>query len=116
MNEEEKSVVVAQAPPKKNETTPIWDLVIKDIQERDANGLKKYGTRLQAFNGRNALIDSYQEVLDLIVYFRQSVEERDVMVDFLKKVSKLTEGSDGQTINDLSFEAYTLLRNLGEIR
>lgn len=116
VKEEDKSVVIAQAPPKKNENTPIWDLVIKDIQERDGNGLKKYGVRLQSFNGRNALIDSYQEVLDLIVYFRQSIEEREVMVDFLKKVSKLSESSDGQSINDVSFEAYSLLKNLGEIR
>lgn len=55
----------------------IWDLVIADMKERDESGSKKYGTRLRAFNGRNALIDAYQEALDLAVYIRQEIEERD---------------------------------------
>jgi hypothetical protein len=31
---------------------------------------------LQAHNGRNALIDAYQEALDLVVYLRQAIEEQ----------------------------------------
>lgn len=55
----------------------IWDLVIEDMTERDANGYRKYGKRLTAFNGRDALIDAYQEALDLAVYLRQAIFERD---------------------------------------
>lgn len=58
-----------------NEHPAIWDLVIKDIHDRDKFGTKKYGTRLQPYNGRNALIDAYQEALDLVVYLRQLIEE-----------------------------------------
>lgn len=54
----------------------IWDLVIKDMQERDRAGEAKYGTRLQADNGRDPLIDAYQEALDLAVYLRQEIERR----------------------------------------
>ncbi len=53
----------------------IWDLVIKDMRQRDAIGVKRYGTRLEPFNGRNALVDAYQEVLDLAVYLRQKIYE-----------------------------------------
>jgi len=53
----------------------IWDLVIKDMIERDSMGTEKYGTRLQPFNGRGALVDAYQEVLDLAVYLRQKIYE-----------------------------------------
>jgi hypothetical protein len=47
------------------------------MKERDQAGLAKYGTRLQPFNGRDALVDAYQEALDLVVYLRQRIAERD---------------------------------------
>lgn len=50
-------------------------LVIEDLLERKAFGEAKYGTILQAFNGRDALMDAYQEVLDLVVYLKQHAEE-----------------------------------------
>jgi hypothetical protein len=62
--------------PKPNQSKSVWDLVIEDMQARDEFGRKKYGTPLQAGNGRDALVDAYQEVLDLCVYLRQAIEER----------------------------------------
>ena len=53
----------------------IWGLVIADMRDKDKNGFLKYGTRLQGFNGRSALRDAYQEVLDLAVYLRQKIWE-----------------------------------------
>jgi hypothetical protein len=61
----------------KSKSPYIWDLVNDDIKERDIIGAKKYGTRLQAFNGRDVLRDAYQEALDLVVYLRQALYERD---------------------------------------
>ena len=58
-----------------NNNVAIWDLVKQDIEERNQAGIQKYGTPLQAFNGRNPLIDAYQEALDLVVYLRQAIEE-----------------------------------------
>ncbi len=51
--------------------------VIKDLQERSATGEKKYGTRLQTFNGRKALVDLYQELLDACQYIKQELLERE---------------------------------------
>lgn len=59
-----------------NERPAVWSLVIADMQARDKEGLRKYGTRLQPFNGRDALVDLYQELLDACVYIRQEIEER----------------------------------------
>jgi hypothetical protein len=62
-----------------NERPAVWDLVIADMRSRDAFGRNHYGTPLQAFNGRNPLVDAYQEALDQSVYLRQAIEERKAM-------------------------------------
>lgn len=64
-----------EPPPKSNDSRPIWELVVEDMKERDHVGRKKYGTPLQAGNGRAPMIDAYQEALDLCVYLRQAIEE-----------------------------------------
>ncbi len=95
-----------QPPPKPTERTPAWELVIKDIEtlrrppsergaitvlgdgyddivladmrERDRLGRERYGVALQAGNGRNHLVDAYQELLDYIVYLRAWLDEHGV--------------------------------------
>lgn len=59
-----------------------FDLVIADIEERKKLGLAKYGTLLQAFNGRDALVDAYQEAIDLVQYLRQALEEGQPMMTY----------------------------------
>lgn len=66
-----------QPQPTPNSHPAVWDLVMEDIKERDATGVAKYNTRLQPFNGRDVLKDAYQEALDLVVYLRQAIYERD---------------------------------------
>lgn len=65
-----------EPPPIPNESIPVWNLVIKDMQERDQVGRERYGTPLQTNNGRDHLVDAYQEALDLVVYLRAEIEER----------------------------------------
>ncbi len=65
-----------QPPPKPTAGAAIWDLVMADMAARDRTGRERYGTPLQANNGRDALVDAYQEALDLVVYLRQAIEER----------------------------------------
>jgi hypothetical protein len=73
-----KLIKPQKAPKKNNKVLPaIWDLVIDDMKSRDKEGFKKYDARLQAFNGRDVLVDAYQEALDLCVYLRQAIYERD---------------------------------------
>lgn len=66
-----------QPDPTPNDLPAVWELVVKDMQERDAVGARRYGTRLQPHNGRDALRDAYEEALDLAVYIRQAIYERD---------------------------------------
>ena len=53
----------------------VVDLVANDLRIRAEAGKKKYGTYLRTENGRSALIDAYQEALDLCMYLRQRIEE-----------------------------------------
>ena len=66
-----------QPPPIPSDRPPVWDLVIADMRDRDAIGRARYGTPLQPHNGRDALVDAYQESLDLAAYLRQAIAERD---------------------------------------
>lgn len=72
-----KEMSKPQPPPSHNSHPPVWDLVVADMQERDKTGRAKYGTPLQPHNGRDVLTDAYQEALDLAVYLRQAIYERD---------------------------------------
>lgn len=66
-----------QARPTPNNLRHVADLVVDDILERKRVGEERYGTPLQPFNGRDALKDAYEEVLDLASYMRQMMYERD---------------------------------------
>lgn len=60
-----------------NDNPAVWDLVFSDMRERDEMGARKHGVRLQPHNGRDVLVDAYQEALDLVAYLRQAIYERD---------------------------------------
>lgn len=55
---------------------PALEAVVADMRERDALGRARYGTPLQPGNGRNALVDAYQEQLDTCAYLRQALLEK----------------------------------------
>lgn len=61
--------------PTPNDYPAIQELVIQDIKERMEVGIKRYGSALKPFNGRSALLDLYQELLDGAMYARQRLEE-----------------------------------------
>jgi hypothetical protein len=71
------AAVTPEPEPQTNDRPAVWGLVVDDMRARDAMGAAKYGTRLQPHNGRDALADAYQEALDLAVYLRQALFERD---------------------------------------
>lgn len=93
-----------QPPPvSRPDLVPAWDLVIvdfkrkydpawwggddrdkaaaahaeADMRERDRLGRERYGTPLTAGNGRDQLVDAYQEMLDGAVYLRAAMQEGD---------------------------------------
>lgn len=49
--------------------------VALDVARRKQVGVARYGQPLQAHNGRDALRDAYEEVLDLLVYLKQYQQE-----------------------------------------
>jgi predicted transcriptional regulator len=53
----------------------IQELVRKDLIYREQLGRQRYGTSLYAYNGRSAILDAYEEALDLCCYLRQVIEE-----------------------------------------
>lgn len=55
----------------------IWPLVMSDIEARVEAGKEKYGTVLQSHNGRDPLWDAYQEAIDLVLYLRQAIAEKE---------------------------------------
>lgn len=69
--------IVDQPAPTPNGRPSIQSLVRADLEEREQIGIQRYGTPLQAHNGRDALIDAYQEALDLACYLRQAIAERE---------------------------------------
>lgn len=51
-----------------------WDkahMLSDDLKARSEMGEKKYGTKLRTDNGRNPLVDLYQELQDAIMYSMQ---------------------------------------------
>jgi hypothetical protein len=54
---------------------PVLPALLYDLILRRNHGMKKYGTELRANNGRDSLVDAYQEGLDLVMYLKQRLME-----------------------------------------
>jgi hypothetical protein len=54
----------------------VASLVHEDLERRVEEGADEYGERLTTENGRDPLVDAYQEVLDTALYLRQELAER----------------------------------------
>lgn len=71
-----------QPPPEPGQET-VWPMLERLFQamlpERVEEGIKRYGTPLQTFNGRDAFQDSMQEWFDLGLYVTQMSIERTVL-------------------------------------
>jgi hypothetical protein len=66
----------SQPLPIPNQHPGVQAAVIADIGTRTELGIRRYGTALQPFNGRDALQDAYEEAIDLTVYLKQALMER----------------------------------------
>lgn len=53
----------------------IQELVRRDLLHREQENLRLYGSAVTAYSGRSAILDAYEEALDLCVYLRQVIEE-----------------------------------------
>lgn len=70
----------------------IQDLVIEDIEARKEVGIRRYGTPLQAFNGRNVDQDLYEELIDATTYLRQRLVERKELNEVVAKLARILDG------------------------
>lgn len=89
--------IVDQPPPIATSRRPAWDIVIEyvhdryavsddgfvtraiaDMRDRDCVGRERYGTPLTSGNGRDHLIDAYQEMQDAAVYLVNELDEHGV--------------------------------------
>ena len=70
----------------------IHELVVADVMNRLALGRKRYGQELRAWNGRDAMQDLYEELLDACCYLRQAIEERGAVED-IPRPPRLREGN-----------------------
>lgn len=77
-----------QPKPKKNNHEPIVDLVIKDLKARKQLGKRRYGVFLQPMNGRDALQDLAEELMDGILYLKQYMIEQELYKEFEKRTLK----------------------------
>lgn len=78
---------------------PIWPMVISyvernyaddgqavvtqllaDMRARHELGIQRYGVPLTSGNGRNSMVDAYQELLDFVAYARTWLDERGIVV------------------------------------
>lgn len=66
-----------QPMPTPNDHPDIQSAVVADIEARRELGIRRYGTALQPFNGRNPLLDAYEEALDLVVYLKHALTEQE---------------------------------------
>jgi hypothetical protein len=69
---------------KRSKQFPYYKEIVKDFKERDEFGRSKHKVPLQPFNGRNAVNDTKQEIMDAAAYSYQMWEE---CQDSLKKSS-----------------------------
>lgn len=76
MKDAQNAAAIPQPAPQ-GEGVKVLDLVLQDLRDRAEAGRAKYGVYLQTHNGRDTLIDAYQEALDLCMYLRQAIAERD---------------------------------------
>jgi hypothetical protein len=85
-----------QPPPKPGKAPHTIDLVVGDLWQRKQFGIAKYGRAHQWDNGRDHLVDGYQEVLDLACYLRSEIERRrSIRAEALEEAAQLLDRVPG---------------------
>jgi len=55
------------------------DLVVEDLAERKRLGMDRYGVKFDATTDKDLLQEAYEEAMDLCIYLRTLIEQRDTM-------------------------------------
>lgn len=96
----------------------VTDWLIERLKERREHGIATYGRELEAFNGRDAGQDAWEEALDLLVYLsqqRMEQAERDRRYDVLRATLRRIANADN-TVSDTWVQRFAedALREAGE--
>jgi len=78
MSDKENPATVQQPMPYLSPGEPVYKMVLTDVINRSIHGRSIYGGFLTADNGRDNLVDAYQEAIDLVLYLRAEIERRHV--------------------------------------
>lgn len=97
---------MSQPSPKPNNSQPIHEQVIEDMKRRAESGKASYGTYLQVNNGRDPLLDAYEEAMDMALYLKQAILERSAVnrerilgaIEALEEAEKALEEANDQII------------------
>ena len=90
---------VEQAPPTETAgSRDVFARIAGEFAERNAKGIETYGRTLTTFNGRDALRDAREEVLDTYVYLTQlamEIEAKDAALRLLIELLAVHAHSSG---------------------
>lgn len=100
---------MSQPSPVPNSLPAVWPAVIADMQARDQLGRERYGVPLQPGNGRNALLDAYEESLDKTAYLKSALIEREMLRRLLVESRAAVNRGDCVFADDLLGRAMELL-------
>jgi hypothetical protein len=118
--ESPESLVAPEPLPSKNELSFMWpnaiERIIEIAKQRDEFGANKYGTRLQPFNGRDPLVDAFQEGLDQLVYIEQELFERPYKNAVIEAAINFSMNLNEKNDEELSIKLFSAVKNLLEIQ
>lgn len=63
----------------------VWLQIANEMVKRREVGIRRYKTAVRPFNTRDALRDLFEELLDALVYTRQTMEEKRQVNEFLEE-------------------------------
>lgn len=92
-------------------STTVWKEVLADIVDRAEFGHSRYNTELKTFNGRDALVDTYQELIDGAMYVKQRIMENKHTKKELEECVELIESSSYSNQDSIS-KAKDILLNV----
>lgn len=75
---------------------PVTHLVMDDLAARSAHGKAEYGTELMTNNGRDPLVDAYEESLDQSVYLKQAIMQRGEEQDLIRELTTRINRAEGE--------------------
>lgn len=65
-----------------------WEYVIKDMKKRNKTGMKEYGVPLTTKTEKDFLWETYEELLDAVVYLRTELQLQQEYRDALSDLEK----------------------------